>query len=420
MQRLSVTHHLVSAVVLVGLGVTPTRARADGPAGRPANAGLVTPGHGIQAPICADGPTIDGIDVSAWQGDINWGAVASSGIEFAFVRVSDGLLYSDSYFDDNWAESRANGIATGVYQFFRPSQDPVQQAQLLLDKMGPLGPGDLPPAIDVETGEGLSQAQVAAAVGAWIGHVEAALGVKPVVYTGKYIWQSAVGSDAWSSYPLWLAQYDVTCPDPPTQWSEWAIHQTSSSGSVSGIAGSVDTNVFNGTLAELLELNPGMATCGDNSCSPGETPDSCPADCPPCGVIPPTGAIIDNPDACFVAHGNPQYWYPEAQGQGGDLIWTHAIDTPNPDNFVTWELFFAKPGLYRVEVHIDAVFGLSKLASYQVHYDGQFANVPVDQSSVDGWYTLGDYTFREGGAGQRVQLNDNTGEPYSDMIPIAF
>jgi GH25 family lysozyme M1 (1,4-beta-N-acetylmuramidase) len=103
-------------------------------------------GDGLRAPepdglpppppaVCADGAELPGIDVSKWNDDIDWPTVAASGIEYAFVRVSDGTTHFDPRFDENWAESRAAGIHTGVYQFFRPNQDEIAQANLLLSQM---------------------------------------------------------------------------------------------------------------------------------------------------------------------------------------------------------------------------------------------------------------------------------------------
>src|SRR5688572_25104565 len=99
------------------------------------------------AVVCADGPTIDGIDVSYWQGTIDWPSVAAAGIDFAYIRVTHGLTVIDTQFDRNWAGARDNGIIRGAYQYLEPSEDAAEQAQLMLDLMGPLEPGDLPPVL---------------------------------------------------------------------------------------------------------------------------------------------------------------------------------------------------------------------------------------------------------------------------------
>jgi len=100
--------------------------------------------------VCADGPVVEGIDVSKWQGEIDWDAVAGAGIRFAIIRTTHGLGTLDEWYDFNWSEARRVGVLRGTYQYFAPASDPVAQADLLLDRMGPLEEGDLPPVLDVE------------------------------------------------------------------------------------------------------------------------------------------------------------------------------------------------------------------------------------------------------------------------------
>src|SRR5262245_6657499 len=86
--------------------------------------------------VCGVGPTVAGIDVSKYQGTIDWNAVAASGVRYAFIRASDGANYSDPNFSTYWADSRAAGVKHGAYQFFRPGQDAIAQADLLLSRIG--------------------------------------------------------------------------------------------------------------------------------------------------------------------------------------------------------------------------------------------------------------------------------------------
>ena len=76
----------------------------------------------VELQVCADGETVEGIDISKWQGEIDWDAVAASGVKFAFIRVSDGLNYPDGYFSVNWRRAKEVGILRGAYQFFRPGR----------------------------------------------------------------------------------------------------------------------------------------------------------------------------------------------------------------------------------------------------------------------------------------------------------
>ena len=369
--------------------------------------------------VCADGPTVDGIDVSKWQGSIDWRAVASDGVEFAFIRVSDGLQYNDEYFDANWSGARANGIIRGAYQFFRPGQDAVAQADFLLSRMGPLEPGDLPPVIDVEATDGQSPAVMVEKIRQWLDRVESVLGVQPIIYSGKYFWQDNVRSEAFNHYPLWIPLYGPVCPNLPDQWTEWVFFQTSSSGRVSGVSGNVDTNLFNGDYNALLGWTVGDPECGDGVCHGAEREGVCPEDCPVCEAVPAEGRIIEEDDLCFLGGGDPRWLRRVDAGHGGKLIWTHATDSDAVANFGLWTLAFDAGGEYVVEAFIDPAWAETKQADYQIAHAGQTSHAVIDQSAQEGWAMLGTFEFAAG-EDQFVRVDDNTGEPLADQVMIAF
>lgn len=373
------------------------------------------------ARVCAAGPTTKGIDVSYYQGNIDWAKVKASGVEFAFVRVSDGLNNIDSKFAQNWSGSRAAGVIRGAYQFFRPNLDAKAQAELFLDKIGTLAPDDLPPVIDVEATGSQTAAVIAAKVRTWIDIVEAATGKKPIIYTGYYFWRDSVGDAKFPGYPLWIAAYVNHCPDIPTGWDSWAFWQTSAMGQVPGIGTDTDLNTFNGARNDLLKLTGVAATCGDNKCEGNETTESCAVDCPPCGVIAATGGTVDDGDACFVGGGNPMYLRSvNTAGSDGDLIWTYATDAATEANNAQWNLYLAAAGRYKVEVYTDAAYAKSKKAQYRVRANSVDGTpVVIDQTAVNGWQTLGEFEFAAAG-NQFVHVGDNTGEPSADKVQLAF
>lgn len=369
--------------------------------------------------VCAPGDTVFGIDVSYYQGDIDWDAVAADGVQYAIIRVSHSLQFFDPQFDANLAGARAAGVHAGVYQFFEPDEDPVAQADLLLEALGPLQPGDLPPMIDVESTGGRSPGEINTAIHAWIDRVESTLGVKPLVYSGYYFWNDNVGSTDFGEYPLMLPWYGVDCPGGVNVgWDMWSIHQYCDCGSVAGISGPVDVDRFNGTLADLEALSF-APVCGDGSCTGAETPYTCAGDCPPCGEIQPSGGTLDNGDACYALFGHDQYWREEAQGQGGSLVWTHTTDLDTAYNYARWQLHFAQAGEYELEVHVQQPFGESKQAAYQVRHAGGEQTVMIDQSAQDGWVSLGTFAF-DAAADHSVQLGDNTGEPDTGEVQLVF
>jgi GH25 family lysozyme M1 (1,4-beta-N-acetylmuramidase) len=356
--------------------------------------------------VCGKGPTVKGIDVSDYQGDIDWSKVVVDGVQFAFVRVSDGLTNPDDNFDTYWNGSREAGIVHGAYQFFRPNEDPIKQADMLLAATGPMLADDLPPVIDVEVNSGLSSAQVATAVRAWTAHVKAAIGRDPIVYTGKYFWDDSVGATDLGDLPLWHAQYtSASCPDISSTWDAWAIWQYDDAGTVAGIpAGGVDMDRWNGDRASLDAFLGGGSAAA-------------------CGPVGARGGIIDDGDPCF-AEGGPLAYMREVSGAGdeNDLVWTHATDEATEANFADWTIQVAESGTYRVEAYTAAPWAMSKQADYQVTAAGSaMTSVTIDQSSYDGWQSLGEFTFTAGSAsGQGVHLGDNTGELPADNVQLVF
>lgn len=203
-----------------------------------------------ERPDCHVGITTPGIDVSYYQDVIDWQRVRRAGIRFAFIRVSDGAALPDPKFATNWAQAKRTGVVRGAYQFFRPDQDVVAQADLMIAAMRGRGRDDLPPALDLEVDAGLAATEVAARALIWIDRVRTRLGVEPVVYTGSDLWRNG-GATPLALQPLWIAHYTQGCPTLPPHWPRWTFWQTSDRGAVPGIEGPVDLDLFAGTLADL-------------------------------------------------------------------------------------------------------------------------------------------------------------------------
>lgn len=196
---------------------------------------------------CASGPTLQGIDVSDHQGPIDWAAVAASGVRFAIARVAFGVS-GDPTFPGHWEAIRANGMVRGAYLFHVPVQDAAEQAWLVVDTVGVLGPGDLPVTIDVEwSGTDPTVAHLAEVAAI----LEAGTGKRPMIYTAPGFWNQFF-SDEFAGLDLWVAHWGVPCPDLPAGWSSWVFWQTSGGGGqVPGVAGGVDTDLFNGSETDL-------------------------------------------------------------------------------------------------------------------------------------------------------------------------
>lgn len=205
-----------------------------------------------QEAICPAGAVTKGVDVSVYQGNVNWGTAHGTGLGFAIARISDGTGTNDNTFPGNWAGIKNAGMIRGAYQFFRASEDPVAQANLVINAVGTLGNGDLPVTADVEVSDGQSAATMVSKLQTWLQHVEAGTGKKPMIYTSPGLWSSLTGnSTAFGAYPLWVANWGVNCPSLPAGWSNFVFWQYSDSGSVNGIPATVDLDEYNGDLAAL-------------------------------------------------------------------------------------------------------------------------------------------------------------------------
>ena len=199
---------------------------------------------------------IQGIDVSDHQGTVDWNAVRQAGMTFVFIKATDGITWTDPDFATNWSGARAAGLLRGAYHFYETDDDPTAQAQNFLNAVQ-LQPGDLPPVVDIEKlDSGSTASQTVQDLQTWLGVVQQATGRTPIIYTSHGFWNS-LGTSAFGSYPLWIAEYGVESPTLPSGWSSWTFWQSSESGTVAGVSGSVDLDVFQGTLADLAAL-----TCG--------------------------------------------------------------------------------------------------------------------------------------------------------------
>jgi MYXO-CTERM domain-containing protein len=245
--------------------------------------------------ICTGPDTVPGIDVSEWQGNIDWNAAAGSGIAFAITRINDGH-HNDPTFATNWNEIKAHGLVRGAYQFYEPTVDPGYQADVVIAAVGQLGDGDLPVTLDVEWTSGTPNA---AAIQVWVDRVTAGTGKIPMIYTAVGYWNQYFHGE-FDNLDLWVANYGVSCPAIPNGWGGFRFWQPGG-GPVPGIGGSVDLDVFNGTLEQLHRFasygasdrctNGAQLDCGGYAC--GCVDGACNG-----GACPGTGCTAEHTDAC--------------------------------------------------------------------------------------------------------------------------
>lgn len=205
---------------------------------------------------------LHGIDVWHGNGTIDWSEVRSAGTAFSFARAAYGDV-EDARVLVNLKGARGAGIPVGVYHFLRTSRDYQQQIDLMLaliDRLG-LGPGDLPPALDVEDNprwdgpwQTANTDRYLTAVDRWITAIRARTGAWPVLYTRADFWNTLGNPGGFSNCPLWVAHYGVVSPRLPSGWTKYAFWQYSETGTMDGVDAHVDLNRFNGDTAALTSM----------------------------------------------------------------------------------------------------------------------------------------------------------------------
>lgn len=207
-------------------------------------------------------PNASGIDVSNHNGNIDWGKVAASGKEFAFVLATDGASFTNPMFQQQFQGAKKAGLLTSAYHFARPTGSATAQADRLLDTMGTSnGDRTLPPVLDMEVSPsgggcyGKTPGQMHKWMQTFLDRVKDRTGEKGIVYANPSFWSQCMnGSEAFSEYPLWVAAYGVDSPSVPGGWDKYTFWQFTSKGSVPGVDGYTDINKFQGSGEDLLEL----------------------------------------------------------------------------------------------------------------------------------------------------------------------
>lgn len=205
--------------------------------------------------IASSGYT-EGIDVSSWQGSIDFAKVRAAGKRFVIAKATEGNSWTDSTYAHNKAYAMANGLKFTGYHFARPSTkagDAASEADHFVSVLG-LKRGMLIPALDLEVSGGLGTSALQTWVKTFLTRVYGRTGVRAMIYTNASFWSTYMGNTSWFSangYPvLWIAHWGTTTPSVPgTNWAGrgWHLWQYSDCGKVSGISGCVDLDRLKGS-----------------------------------------------------------------------------------------------------------------------------------------------------------------------------
>ena len=202
--------------------------------------------------------SVMGVDVSRYQGKIDWPVIASQNVTFAFIKATEGSSHQDPCFAENWQEVRKTSIYAGAYHFFSFESSGVTQAQNFIQTVGEMS-GQLPPVVDLEfygdyVNTPLSKKETRQILDDLLKTLEEYYHVKPIIYTTAKAWYSYILGGGYGDYPLWMRN---TYQEP--FFVDWAFWQYSDQGKLDGYDGIqkdhtemyIDLNVYHASLEEF-------------------------------------------------------------------------------------------------------------------------------------------------------------------------
>lgn len=203
-----------------------------------------------------EGYEIHGIDISHYQGKIDWEQLTNAMIKgcpvrFVIIKSTEGSSRLDENFRENFNQARDFGFIRGVYHFWSNKSTAREQAYYFLDQVH-LTDGDLPPVLDIEHKPAdKSVEDFQRDVLTWLHIVEDKYHVKPIIYTYYKFKEQYLSAPVFEDYPYWIAHYYVGKVQYKGKWKFW---QHTDVGKLPGIKGYVDFNIYNGSYYELKQL----------------------------------------------------------------------------------------------------------------------------------------------------------------------
>ncbi len=200
---------------------------------------------------------VRGVDVSRYQGHIDWNILASNDICFAFIKATEGSTHVDSCFQYNYEESRKTSLRIGVYHFFSYDSEGQTQADnyiAVVEKTDDM----LPPVIDLEfygdkEQNPPSRDQVRKELAIMLDRLEEHYGMRPIIYATEKSYALYL-ADAFQEYDIWIRNV-VTAPhlSDHRQWTFWQYTDREKLEGYQGDEKYIDMNVFNGNMEDFLE-----------------------------------------------------------------------------------------------------------------------------------------------------------------------
>ena len=344
-----------------------------------------------------------GIDVSRFQGTINWTSVKNAGITFAWAQATRGLTSPNANFTANMVNGKAAGVYMGAYHYAFPGDNSAQtEADYFWNLAGPYIKADgktLMPMLDMEVWTGhVGATSYTQWANQWCNAIIAKAAAKGVVVKPVIYISACAGCNFNSNLAVrgaWIANYNGQNPQTGTPWSTcsgcnvwgngyWDFWQYTSSGSVAGITGNVDRDVFNGTLAELTAA--WIATPSGTTGNP---------------------IILDNNNAGFSTVGVWQSGTSATDKFGTDYRFHETASISEP---ATWSANLSTTKSYNVSAWWSQGANRSATAPYIVYHSAGSTTVQVNQqANGGGWQLLGSWNMNSGNNEVKLSCWTTTG-----------
>ena len=189
----------------------------------------------------------DGIDVSDWQGYIDYSKVKQSGIEIVYIKSSQGSNIKDPYFDINYENAKNNGLKVGFYHFLTAKnvEQAKQEAQFFSHVISGKSP-DCKLVMDYEIFSGISNEEINNISEVFLEEVKKLTNKDIIIYSDLYNAQNTFNNNLASKYQLWLAYYGNISElnNINTNWNNWTGIQYTDRGTINGISGFVDRDKY--------------------------------------------------------------------------------------------------------------------------------------------------------------------------------
>ena len=222
---------------------------------------------------------IHGIDVSKFQGDIDWNAVANSGVKFAWIKATEGGDRADARFQANWEGAKAAGIPHGAYHFVYWCRPPLEEINYF-EQNAPVEDDALPPVLDAEATptsptcrRHVAQDEAIADMQVMLQEMERHYRKRPIIYTTVDFYEANLSNGALMDYPIWVRS---TKHHPAVKYGSraWHFWQYQSDGRVPGIGGDVDKDAFYGTKEQwdAFLSEPGVRPVQTGAAKPTPAP----------------------------------------------------------------------------------------------------------------------------------------------------